>query len=261
MKTAPTTIAVHGFGFDPDSDKHSPFRRFIPELRTALETEDLNCFAWFSVPMGGRGYLRTWWRWPPMLHRYRLAWSLSDAAATDLALEIARRAGRGERMSLVGHSLGTRVILLALAQLDVQLLPTVHRVLLLNGAALQRDALTVMAFRGEPFPPVLNVAVRSDDVLKRLGERFVPGRGHCIGCRGLNGVGQVWRDAFLDDADLRARARGRRGWELAGDNPKSIGDHFFSYRNAGNWPLYRAWLAGDDLADLLPWPPAVARPP
>lgn len=261
LGVADRILAVHGFGFDPEDlkdgrpGKHSPEQRFGPEIRAATGVDAVELFQWYSVPPTFGGFKRTWLRWPPYLHRYRHAWDLSYSAAKALAGEIKAIVRGGDTIGLIGHSLGTRVVLFALAQLMPSDLAMVRGVLLLNGAALQSDASTAVHYCGYMRLPVtLNVAVRTDDVLKRLGSKFVPGRGRCIGNHGLTEVlpAERWRDVFLDDRLFLQRARELRGWDLNGDKPDHIADHWWSYRNPDNATLLSAWADGDRLEDLLP---------
>ena len=245
-------ILVHGFGFDPEHDgKHNPYTGVFPELREALAVPGAEGFGWYSVPLSVKGLWHAWGRAPRRWNRYRKAWDYSSFAATTLAGQLSRH---DEPVSLVGHSLGTRVVLQAIDQLPPQI-GHVDRVLLLNGAEFARNARPVaLRHRDIRFT---NIAVETDDVLDVLGDKFAPGRrGHCIGQLGLKAERENdplpgnWCDIFLDDIETRDLAFNQRDWIIEGDNPRSYQDHWYSYRWRGNWPMLRAWAAGDDLAWL-----------
>ena len=242
-----TLFIVHGFGYDPlDIDGVANPVPFFEEIRQATNRPDAIGFPWYSVPPNVRGFVSTWLRFPPYLHRYRHAWARTDIVAHELAAKIKTAI---TPVDLIGHSLGTRVICKALRLVGAN---DVKRVLFLNGAELQKDAIkTVQCSNAD----VLNVAVKTDDVLGVLGSHFVPGRGACLGQAG-SGFEILqhynWRDIFLDNKLMKAQALLLRDWTLNGDNPKSVEDHWYSFRNPQNWPLLQAWASGDDLIDIAP---------
>ena len=188
-----TLILVHGFGYDPAhlGGKGDP-EPFFEELRDITGRDDAIGYPWFSVPRSLKGFAYTWLTWPPYLHRYRKAWALTNREAVILAAVIQSYVENGNEVELIGHSLGTRLIRLALGMIDPH---AVKRVLFLNGAELQAEAVgTAWRTRAQ----ILNVAVRTDDVLHLMGERFAPGRGKCIGRDGFGPTIKPanWRDLF-----------------------------------------------------------------
>jgi len=198
--------------------------------------------AWFSVPLTRRNVWRSWrhGRW----NRYRWAWDL----AHDEALRVANRLrGFAEPADIVCHSLGSRVVVEALS-----LGAPAARVLFLNGAEYLDAAARVARRRSEIG--FFSVSVATDDVLNKLG-RFAPGfGGEFVGNTPLGLLASLnWTDLPLDDANFQGTMRELYGWDLAGDNPESVGDHWYSFEHEENWPLYRAildrsWptLGGDD---------------
>ena len=151
---------------------------------------------------------------------------LAPAAAARLAQLVG---GMDSPMAMC-HSLGTRTALLAM-----KMGARFGRVVMFNGAMLQRDCA------GISLPPTLNLICKTDAVLNDLGDRFGGEVGACIGIAGLPGATNV----VIDDAETQQRALDRRGWAIQGS------DHWNVYGWRGNAPMIRAWLAGDDLNDLL----------
>lgn len=233
MVSSRRLIMVHGYNHDPRIAKYDPNRpggnfdvwpKIFPE-RACLG------LSWHSGIMFRDGF-RAWANG----HFTTYAWAYSDLAvdAARRLHELARNLGP---IDVVAHSLGTRVVLLAAARS-----PTMFgRVVMLNGAETVQAALPLLrAAVGVEF---LNVAVREDDVLRRMGARFEPrfGRHGCIG----NGIGtppdnvtQVILDDPLDPMRLPFP-------DLRGDNPDSYGDHDYSWKHEGNYELYRTFLRGE----------------
>jgi len=256
-------IAVHGFMYDPKdvggSNDPAPFF----EEMSGITGREVTPFAWYSAPFGLRAArpfhstyqtLRAWLgSWASgKAHPYRLAWALASKAAGDLTVTIQNTPGP---VDLVAHSLGVRVALKALWALPPG---KVRRVIFFNGAELERNARDVytwqpaLANSALSSALVLNIAVRADDVLKHLGANFSgDDDGPCVGRIGLRDHPPTWRDLFLDSIAMRTRAKQRRGWILRGDAPNDFMDHSESYSFAGNVDLVRAWLAGDELTDLV----------
>ncbi len=159
--------------------------------------------------------------------------------AADRLAALARRIGP---CNVIGHSLGTRVVLLA-AQKGAPF----QRALLLSGAEMTSVARKVSEQTETHY---LNALCRTDDVINLMAENFTPGgRGSAIGHDGVVGRAR-WRNVVLDDEETKTWALQHRDWTLRGDDPKDFADHHASYQWDGNWELYRAFLDGDDLGNL-----------
>ncbi len=232
-------VFVHGFRYDPRAwgpdhpgyETYPTWQMMLPDRRTVP-------FVWFSKP----SLMEAWkhGRW----NTYRYAWDLADRVSRRLVDTLMSMQGP---VDIVCHSLGSRVTMQA-----VKHCPHVRRVLILNGAEYSHAGRkTAEAAKGATF---YNVVVPADDVLDKLA-RFAPGfRDQFLGSHGINWVGQNaptpptnWRDLYLDWADGRpahwAAAKGLVA--PAGDNPSQIGDHWYTFKNEDNWPLYRAILGGE----------------
>lgn len=208
------TVGVHGFQFDPGDKKNDPAVRLWPLWERIVEPiGEFVGFGWYSYPVGPAAVLRAWRRghW----NRYYAAWAEAEAAAARLCATVHTLGV----CNLMGHSLGTRVILLALERQPN--LP-VRKVLLISGADSVAHALKVgRAVR----VPTTNIVVPADDVLDYPGEWFTPKLGPepVIGRTPIGPrVGPHWRDVVLADG-------------LADD-------HWDAYADARNWDVLREAL-------------------
>lgn len=195
-----TIIGVCGFNFDPASKTDNPAQLYA-DWSTMLD-RPVDGFAWYSsVPTPG-GILRAWAN--GYLDRYRYAYQmLAPRAAHDLADKIAGTKGQ---VTIVCHSLGSRVTLRALTMVEPA---KVDRILILDGAELQLSAgiaIDEAETRGA-LPQILNICVRHDRVLRDLGSWASLNLGTCIGYGGFKEPRpKEWRDLFLDDDATRRRA-------------------------------------------------------
>lgn len=242
-------IAVHGFGFDPATPADSPNALYASW--SAMLGQPVDAFAWFSASPADE--VRA------LSHGYpdAYAWAYRELAPTAAARLISKiQVARGP-IDIICHSLGSRVALNAIDQLPSGY---VRRVLILDGAETQTEAPASLPAGVE----VLNCVVRTDLVLKNLGavfndEHIAP----CVGQAGLGRIMDRWADLVLDDPQTAARVKAARGWALGAsprhqlltgnliEDLRNLGNHWSAYSRASNEPLYRAWFAGDSLADLL----------
>jgi pimeloyl-ACP methyl ester carboxylesterase len=259
MTTVPT-IVVHGFQFDPKSKGVNNPKGFFEDIQTLIgDTGTVVPFTWYSVPFGiqkrrpissflqtTRAWLSSWARFN--IHPYRDAWARTEKESLRLSIQIM---SSPTPINLIGHSLGTRIILKAI---EMTKGINVNRVVLLNGAELSRNAREAIRYLSlDTKLRILNVGSTTDDVLRIMGSKFSGDRnGPCIGNVGLGEFPpEYWKDAILDNTSLKNRASRVRNWTLKGDNPGEWKDHDYTYKYKGNFPLVRAWLAGDDLEDIL----------
>jgi pimeloyl-ACP methyl ester carboxylesterase len=234
-------VLVHGFNFDPTkANKHNPmevfekWRRWVP-IPTFT-------FSWHSRPT-------VWEAWKGGdLFRYHKAWHDAEKAADALAsflldLECP--------VVLIGHSLGSRVICQALVALQKRenvygRQNPVSRVILLNGAESSLNAAMCVAVN--PEIDFYNIQVHTDWVLKVLGSLFTPGVFYqpVVGHHGLPDLLPNWHDIILDDPATHEWGK-QFGWDLKGDNPRKISDHWYSFTHEGNHGLLKALVLGADL--------------
>ncbi len=252
-------IGVHGFMYDPADEGHNnPARELYPQWAD-MAGRQVQGFAYYSIPFGFRAFrpvtsiinsigafVGSWGR--GYLHPYRRAWSLAEEAGARLARMIVSGEFGPAPVDIICHSLGSRVALTAIADLrNHGLSALVRRVILLNAAEIEDAAIFVAA--QTPDIRYLNLSVEGDRVLRYLGSWMGPVDGRCAGRRGLLSrplAPANWLDIPLDDPGAQ-RTAALRGWSIAGDEPGCLGDHWYSYRHKGNWPLVRAFLGGDRL--------------
>lgn len=230
---------VHGYKFDPNSKgSDNPHNGLYVEWKEHLKEWPIYEFSYYSAP-GILGYYNAW------KNGYRDAYSwayndLSIRAARDLSGLMV--SGISPPYNILCHSLGSRVSLAA-----CRFGAPVNRCLLLNGAEMA-DIATETALQ-RPEVMFYNIYARTDAVVDYMAENFTPGGGgSAIGNDGIAGVPN-WINIVLDDKEIREWGRSR-GWDLKGDNPKKISDHWMTYKWKGNWPLFNAILSGDSLKDI-----------
>lgn len=247
-------ILVNGFDYDPtqknsDNPHQTLFKNWSDNIRT-YASEDWQCFGfgWYSAELEPLSLLSGISRghWNP----YRWAWELAGKAGGILANIIdSRRNDSPCEICIVAHSLGARVVLSALRQLDPI---TVDRVLLLNGSEYSQTAKVIATYTRSH---VLNVVVKADDVLGKLGTLFAPEAfiRAVVGQSGISNPPQTWLDINLDDSHVQSLVAEYN--DLRGDNPNGIADHWFTYTHLPNWLLFGDFLAArkslDDLRRVL----------
>ena len=226
-------IFIHGFNYDPrtfgpNHPEHHLYARWRQMLQRGWGTVG---FTWFSNP----GLWNAWRH--GYLGRYKYTWVLAEQASDRLASLIA---ASQDKVDIVCHSLGSRVTMLALQRIS-----NVSRVLILNGAEYSTTGEAVA--RACPEVKFYNVVVPADDVLGTVA-RFAPGHDwKFLGSHGLVSAPSNWQDLRLDDEGSLAQGRAKElGLPIpAGDNPHQVGDHWYSYENEDNWPVYRAIFSGE----------------
>lgn len=229
-------LMVHGFRYDPKSIKDNPHTSTFLLWNEMLQADNRSYgFGWYSVPMGPRGLFRAWRN----RHRntYRYAWDLALSASTALATLVAPEA------DIVCHSLGSRVVMQCL-KTRPDLKP--RQVLIFNGAEYAFEGLAVA--KAHPDTEFFNIIVKTDAVLSVFGAHAAPGifMGGVLGLSGVPDAPSNWHDIVLDSEEVKEWGR-ENGMFLEGDNPSQISDHWYSFKWAGNWPLYRRILAGEEL--------------
>ena len=241
------TVMVHGFRYNPraKSTDNPHWSGPLGEAGSFVRwRRDLVPgaigFGWYSVPFGFCGVLKSWRH--GRYNSYRWAYDL----AAEASLALARMILACERpCNILCHSLGSSVVLRAMESDNA--LP-VSNVVFMNGAELSSRAYSVA--KACPHTRFVNLIVREDDVLRLLGSVAIPdGKLYSavIGRNGLDGKSlSNWVSVVLDHAEVQDWGLDH-GWQLCGDNPDSIGDHWYTYKHKGNHGLIRAALGGKPL--------------
>lgn len=230
---------VHGYKFNPESrGRDNPHKSLYLEWKQHLGQWPIYEFSYYSAP-GIVGYYNAW------KNGYRDAYSW---AYNDLSLRAARDlfgtmdSSGHPPYNVLCHSLGSRVTLAA-----ARLGAPIDRCILLNGAEMSDLAKETALQR--PDISFYNVYARTDAVVDYMAENFTPGGGgSAIGNDGVTGVPN-WINIVLDDKKIREWGR-TKGWNLKGDNPRRISDHWMTYTWDGNWALYNAILEGASLEGI-----------
>lgn len=294
-KNKPVVVMIHGFQFDPASLVFTPphhHKADNPHARIyhwEEHSEELEmrhhsaswplglgfrpdddgaeglciAFGWYSNP----GFFSSLFRHGQNF--YAKAYESAENSAWQLVcvLEVLTRVLK-RKVDLFCHSLGSRVVLRAMAQ-AVQPLPQLaeagplsnlieltDRVILLAGAETVLEAQLMMSRLNRwsnrtggtvDLPSFYNFTSRENDVLDKLGENFGPsaaGPKQVIGHNGLEALDPSWVDIQLDDADVAGWFRGK-GYRVSGDNQSSVFavlDHWIHYTWRENMRLYRDML-------------------
>lgn len=291
--SGPVAILIHGFQFDPATSRFCPPHHpkatnphcrlyHFDEHDEAVEMRH-HSTGWprglgFERDDAGRAGLAIGFGWdsnPSLFHslfehglnHYAVAYNRAEVAAWHLVavIETLTRLAPGRRIDLFCHSLGSRVVLRALAQAADPKVPdamiarlgrvieALDRIILLAGAEKVLEAQLMMTRlnrrtpRGPRFarvPDFYNIVSRENDVLDKLGENFgpaAPGSKQVIGHNGLEARDPSWVDIQLDDAAVAAWFRGR-GYTVSGDNESSLFavlDHWIHYTWRDNMRVYR----------------------
>lgn len=289
----PLAILIHGFQFDPAKAKFSPPHHpkagnphcriyHFEEHDQAVEMRH-HSTGWprglgFAPGDAGRAGLAIAFGWdsdPSLfsslfehgLNHYAVAYNRAEIAAWHLVavIETLTRIAPGRRIDLFCHSLGSRVVIRALAQAGDREVPAplaprlaaaveaLDRAILLAGAEKVLEAQLMMCRlnhragevpRFARIPDFYNIVSRENDVLDKLGENFgpaAPGSKQVIGHNGLEARDPAWVDIQLDDANVAAWFAGR-GYTVSGDNSSSLFavlDHWIHYTWRDNMRVYR----------------------
>ena len=217
------------------------------------------------------------------LNHYAVAYQRAEDAAWHLVavLEQIVRLRPGRPIDLFCHSLGSRVVVRAIARAADRELPTglkrrlypiveaIDRVIILAGAEKVMEAQLMMRrlhrTLNEPepetdleysnIPSFYNVVSRENDVLDHLGENFMPsspGPKEVIGHNGLEANDPNWVDIQLDDDIVAAWFKNHaNSYQVSGDNTSgllTVWDHWIHYTWPDNMRVYK-----DILRDRRNW--------
>ena len=277
---APVTVMVHGFLFDPrqavtpdPADSDNPHGRLFHFMNgneeiehkahttswpnwLGFQEEDEGkdgmaiAFGWHSQPGLAASLLENHDNFYARAYDYagRSAWVLVNV------LQGLHDMLAGHKIDIVCHSLGSRVVVRALAMAakrNLALVDSIDRVIFLGAAEYVVEA-QLMHSRLQQMtgiaglPSFFNIVSREDAVLDRLGEKFGPrtfGNSQVIGHNGLDveTPGAHWIDLQIDSGKLQGWMS-ERGLHISGDRPGNVWDHWYYYTFHGNMAFYSKLL-------------------
>jgi hypothetical protein len=270
----PIVVLIHGYKFHPglpDCDPHRSLYAFRPEAaswKIRSWPEGLG----FAADRGETG-LCVGFGWPaaaahlPSLVRtgrngFARVYDRAAGYGAHLAelLRLLQRLAPGRPIDLMAHSLGARVALAALPELD----EAPDRVILLGAAEFGARALEFLAAAPAPRrPSIYNVTTRANDLYDLAFERFAPRRRRSDRALGI-GLGarlSYWLDLQLDRPDVAAWAN-QNGVPLTPRRARLC--HWSFYTRDGAFGLYQAILRrrpGWDVGSLAAVPCFAAQEP
>ncbi len=233
-------ITCHGYNSNPDSknpeDRPDSQQR---EFAMALHEHQTEPFNWYSSIQGNfKCMFNAWCAGYPTTYHH---------AYQELALKAAdaflyKYAGQ-DKLNVFAHSLGSRVVLAAIDKAPEKF----ERVCFINAA--ERVSVALPILQRATNIKILNCCVKEDDVLDKAAGYMSPGRGkeRILGQDGILFINPEFKtenftQIRLDIPSFQDRYHEKYGWTLKGDNPDSYGDHHYSYKWQGNWPLYNAFF-------------------
>lgn len=182
---------------------------------------------------------------------------------------------RARKVDIFCHSLGSRVVLRAIALIAdrlakeevwkklpereetlIRVMEMLDRVIILGGAEYVFETQLMMSriqhVESSIGPKFYNFASRENDVLDRMGENFGPAGFGNTNVIGHNGLGPQrssdrWIDLQLDGGALkRWMSKQQPSHEILGDNPNEPWDHWIYYTFPPNMTLYESIIRDRD---------------
>ena len=245
---APVLIMLHGYRYSPSRAHSNPHDQI---LKIGLDHPQTRLQSWprrmgYGPGTSDRGLCIAfgWEAGGSIWRAHREAGRAGLALAT--LIEQLASLGAGP-VNIIAHSLGARVALAALPQLDAG---TIGRMILLTGAELRSTAEAALLSAAGRSAQVLNIISRENDIFDFLYEWLLAP--HRYGARAL-GAGLVLPHCVTAQIDHPDHLSGLRALGFAIPAATSRMCHWSSYLRPGLFSLYRAYLDPDhslDLADL-----------
>lgn len=217
----PTTVMIHGYRYAPGTRRDDPHGTLLAGWARRLGFGPARRALAVGLGWQASGNLRG---------------ADARAAKTGSALALLIRHLRSNgapAVNVIGHSLGARVALAALPDLQPG---DMGRMVLLSGAEFRSRANAMLATPAGRAAEVLNVTSRENDLFDLAYEWFVGGEGPALG-EGLEAANAV---TFQIDHPRHRHGIGRLGFPVA--PPRRLVCHWSAYTRPGMFPLYRAFL-------------------
>lgn len=211
-------------------------------------------FAWDSNP----GFLSSVLFHSKDPHARAYRWAERTAWPLVAVLHELNRNLPNHRIDVLTHSLGTRLVLYAIALATIhrpRLLRRIDRVIMMGSSEFVSEAQrTYQAARGlglATWPDFYNVVIRKDTVLDKLAERISGDREGSPQVVGHNGIElgdrpHHWMDLQLDNDELRDWLGSTHGVDVAGDAPGKGLEHWYYFTYRANMDFYRRILHDRD---------------
>lgn len=230
---APVIVMLHGYRYSPRTPAHDPHRHILSPEATPGVPSWPRALGFQDRPGEGLGIAFGWEARGSLRGAYARAGQVG-ADLGGLVSDLAAQAGRP--VGLIGHSLGGRVALQALAGAQAG---SIGRVILLNGAEFQDAAAQAMDRPAGAAAEVINVTARENDLFDfGLEQLLARGRRRALGC-GLAQARPNWVDLQIDHgATLDALAE--LGFPTA--RGSRLMSHWTTFRRDGLFDLYRTAL-------------------
>ncbi|MFN9357590.1 MAG: hypothetical protein ACK6A4_12355 [Alphaproteobacteria bacterium] len=211
-------------------------------------------FGWYSQPGFAASLMERFQNF------YARAYDYAQDTAWPLVVTLKSLADRlddSRQIDIFCHSLGSSVVVRALALAakygPEDLLSRLGRVVILGGSEYTGEAnimysrvMTLASSGGwtaDMGPTFYNIVSRENDVLDKLAENFGPksffSDSQVIGHNGLQARKNAdrWIDIQIDAGKVRQWGRSR-SYDIVGDEPGTIWDHWYYYTWPGNMHFY-----------------------
>jgi pimeloyl-ACP methyl ester carboxylesterase len=232
---ARVTVMIHGYQYAPGQPGRCPYDHIFSY---APAPGNARVVSWPRRLDLGKNHLGIGFGWDGGGSLWR-AWAMAAHAGGQLALLVDLIAASGHRVDLVGHSLGARVALCALAQVQAG---SVGKAIFIAPAAFQQQARIALAGAGGAKLQVLNVISRENALFDRGLEWLLAAhrwRERSLGA-GLDQHHSRWIDLRID-LDAARAALAHLGYPVAAPTRRVC--HWSGYLRQGLFPLYRAVLS------------------
>ncbi|NDV01946.1 alpha/beta hydrolase [Pseudoroseicyclus tamaricis] len=237
---APIVVMIHGYRFSPADASHDPHRHI---LSPAPSLGGWKAVSWpRHLRLQGEAGLAVAFGWEARGTLFA-AHARAEAAGAALAELVGRlRVAAPDRpIHLLGHSLGARVALAALARARPG---DITRVLLLSAAAFRGEARRVLETPAGRRAEIVNVISGQNLLFDTLLRLALPHHGVTLG-GGLGARSPGWVPGWVD---VPMRRLPDLGYRLAPPTARIC--HWSSYLRPGVWRFYREVLLTPEATPL-----------